>query len=185
LHDVTVILQQIASGDEHAEDRLLDLVYTEMRRVAAGKMKREAPGQTLQATELVHEAWLRMGGDQQPNWENRAHFYAAAAESMRRILVDRARRRRAARHSGGQVRVDLNENEVASAEPDDRTLAVDEALAKLAVDDPQKAQLVKLRYFGGLSLEEAADALSISIATATRWWTVARARLAQEIHPAK
>jgi RNA polymerase sigma factor (TIGR02999 family) len=180
--DVTLILQQMERGDPQAADRLLPLVYDELRRIATGKMARESAGQTLQPTAPVHEAWLRLGGDEQPTWQNRAHFFGAAAEAMRRILIDRARRRRALRHGGGQERVDIDDLELAAVtENDDQLLAVHEALDKLAVQDPPKAELVKLRYFAGLTIEEAALALGISGPTAKRWWTFARTWLYQEI----
>jgi RNA polymerase sigma factor (TIGR02999 family) len=146
-------------------------------------MAREPAGQTLQATALVHEAWLRLGADHQPNWQNRAHFFGAAAEAMRRILIDRARRRRAERHGGGQERLDLDGIAiVAPAADDDRVLDVNTALDRFAAIEPQKAELVKLRYFAGLTLEETAQALDISVATAKRWWTYSRTWLYREIH---
>ena len=184
MSDLTLILQQMERGDPQAADRLLPLVYDELRRIAAGKMAREPAGQTLQPTALVHEAWLRLGGDDQPTWQNRAHFFGAAAEAMRRILIDRARRRRALRHGGGQERLNVDDLELA-ADPnnDDQLLAVHEALDKLAAQDPRKAELVKLRYFAGLTIEEAALALGISEPTAKRWWTFARTWLFQEIRP--
>ena len=169
-------------GDPQAADQLLPLVYDELRRIAAQKMARESAGQTLQPTALVHEAWLRLGGDEQPTWQNRAHFFGAAAEAMRRILIDRARRRRALRHGGGQERVDIDDLELATdTENDDQLLAVHEALDKLAAQDPPKAELVKLRYFAGMTIEEVALALGISEPTAKRWWTFARTWLYQEI----
>ncbi len=182
MSDLTLILQQMERGDPQAADRLLPLVYDELRRIAAAKMARESAGQTLQPTALVHEAWLRLGGDEQPTWQNRAHFFGAAAEAMRRILIDRARHRRALRHGGGLQRVDINDLELAaSPEDDDQLLAVHEALDKLAAQDPPKAELVKLRYFAGMTIEEAALALGISAPTAKRWWTFARTWLYQEI----
>jgi RNA polymerase sigma factor (TIGR02999 family) len=148
-------------------------------------MSRESAAQTLQPTALVHEAWLRLGGSSQPPWQNRAHFFAAAAEAMRRILIDRARRRRAQRHGGDQQRMDSAEMEnVAELDrADDQLLAVHEALDKFAAEDPQKAELVKLRYFAGMTLEEAAGAMGIPVGTAKRWWTYARARLYRELRP--
>ena len=163
-----------------AADQLLVLVYSELRRVAAAKMAHEAPGQTLQPTALVHEAWMRLGGDSQ-RWENRAHFFGAAAEAMRRILIDRARRQRAVRHGGGGEHVDVEEVEIAAPAKDDELLAVHEALEKLAAHDARKAELVKLRYFAGLSIDEAAGVLGISAPTAKRDWAYARAWLFAQI----
>jgi RNA polymerase sigma factor (TIGR02999 family) len=180
--DLTLILQQMERGEPQAADRLLPLVYDELRRIAAGKMAREPAGQTLQPTALVHEAWLRLGGDEQPTWQNRAHFFGAAAEAMRRILIDNARRRHALRHGGGQERLNVDDLELAAAtDNDDQLLAVHDALDKLAAQDPPKAELVKLRYFAGMTIEEAALALGISEPTAKRWWTFARTWLYQEI----
>jgi len=163
-------------------DALLPLLYDELRKLAAAKMAREAAGQTLQPTALVHEAWLRLGGDAQPAWQNRAHFFGAAAEAMRRILIDRARSRRAVRHGGSQQRVDLDEVEIADVSANDaELLAVHEALDQFATEDPKKAEFVKLRYFGGLTLVEAAEALGIPEGTAKRWWTYSRAWLYRTI----
>jgi RNA polymerase sigma factor (TIGR02999 family) len=184
--DVTLILQKIENGDPRAAaEELLPLVYQELRKLAASKMRREASAYTLQPTALVHEAGLRLGGDGQPAWQNRAHFFAAAAEAMRRILIDRARRRRAIRHGGGQELVNADEvelsNEVVRA--DDQLLALHDALEKFSVEEPRKAELVKLRYFAGLTLLEAADAMGIPEGTAKRWWTYSRARLYRELRP--
>jgi RNA polymerase sigma factor (TIGR02999 family) len=180
--DVTVLLHRIETGDSSATDELLPRVYEELRRLAASKMARESAARTLQPTALVHEAWLRLGGDHQPDWQNRAHFFAAAAEAMRRILIDRARQRRALRHGGGQEQVNLDDVELAApAADDDQLLAVHEALDKLAAQDSRKAELVKLRYFVGMTIAEAAQVLGISEPTAKRWWTYARAWLYQEI----
>ncbi len=183
MHDVTVILQRLEQGDPQAADELLPLVYSELRKLAAAKMSREPAGQTLQATALVHEAWLRLGGDQQPTWQNRAHFFASAAEAMRRILIERARRRRALRHGGGLERVDVDDPALGIAAPaaDDELLAVHEVLERLAQRDIRKAELVKLRYFAGLTIEQAAEVLGVSVPTAKRDWTFARAWLFQEI----
>lgn len=164
-----------------AADRLLPAVYTELRRVAASKLARESHAQTLQPTALVHEAWIRLGADDQPEWQNRAHFFAAAAETMRRILIDRARHRRALRHGGDQVRVNIDDVDISGAERDDQILAVHEALAKFALEEPRKAELVKLRYFGGLTLLEAAAAMGVPEGTAKRWWTYSRAWFFQEL----
>jgi RNA polymerase sigma factor (TIGR02999 family) len=180
VQDVTLILHQIESGDPKAQERLLELVYSELRKLAASKLSRELAGQTLQPTALVHEAWLRLGGDEQPTWQNRAHFFGAAAEAMRRILIDRARKRHAVRHGGGLERINLNATgaiEVAGPGADDELLAVNDALDRLALEHPRKAQLVKLRYFAGLTIEQAAETLAISAPTAKRDWTFARAWL--------
>jgi RNA polymerase sigma factor (TIGR02999 family) len=169
MSDVTLILQKIEQGDSQAADELLPLVYQELRKLAAAKMGRESAAQTLQPTALVHEAWLRLGGDSQQPWQNRAHFFGAAAEAMRRILIDRARRRNARRHGGDQQRVNADDIELADPAhtADDQMLAVHEALGKFAAEEPQKAELVKLRYFAGL--------------TPKRWWTYSRARLYREL----
>jgi RNA polymerase sigma factor (TIGR02999 family) len=166
----------------HSQEEWLPLVYDELRRLAAQKMARESPGQTLQATALVHEAWLRLGGDQQPAWENRAHFFAAAAEAMRRILIDRARRRKAVRHGADVRRVSLQDLELAAEADDGQLLAVHEAVERLAAHDAAKAELVKLRFFAGLTLDQAARVLGFSEATAKRHWAYARAWLYREIN---
>lgn len=181
LHAVTCLLEAAHQGEPQAAERLLGAVYDELRRLAAGKLAREAPGQTLQATALVHEAWLRIASGQQKAWDNRAHFFAAAAEAMRRILIDNARRKRALRHGGNLQRVELEGCEIVSNTPDDELLALHDALDRLAAQDPDKAELVKLRYFVGLTIEQAADVLGISEPTAKRWWTYARAWLYREI----
>jgi RNA polymerase sigma factor (TIGR02999 family) len=184
VHDITVILGEIERGDAQAADRLLPLVYEELRKLAAAKMAREAPGQTLQPTALVHEAWLRLGGDAQPDWKNRAHFFAAAAETMRRIIIDRARRRQAVRHGGGLVRADDSAllDAVASPAADDaEILDVHEALDALARHDARKAELVKQCYFVGLTVKDAAAILGVSEPTARRDWTYARAWLFNHI----
>jgi RNA polymerase sigma factor (TIGR02999 family) len=180
--DVTRILQAIDHGDTQAADELLPLVYEELRKLAAHKMSHEAAGQTLQPTALVHEAWLRLaGGDAQAQFANRAHFFAAAAEAMRRILIDNARRKRAARHGGGLKRVETDEIDLAAPADDDELLAIHEALEKFALRDAPKAELVKLRYFAGLKIEEAAKVLGVSEPTAKRHWAYARAWLFREI----
>ena len=183
MSDVTRILQSIEAGDTAAAGELLPLVYEELRRMAAGKMARESPGQTLQPTALVHEAWLRLSGDPAQKWKGRAHFFGAAAEAMRRILIDNARRKRAARHGGGQERVNAAEIELAAVESkDDEMLAVDEALDRLAREEGRAAEVVKLRYFAGLTIEETAEALSISVRTANRHWAYARAWLYRHLN---
>lgn len=175
--EITLVLQQIEQGDPLAADRLLPLVYNQLRQLAAVRMAREEPGQTLQPTALVHEAWLRLGADHQPDWKSRAQFFAAAAEAMRRILIDRARRRLSQRRGGRHEHIVFNELELTVVAEDEHLLAVDEALERFAAVQPQKAELVKLRYFAGLTLEEAARSLDISHATANRWWAYARAWL--------
>ena len=182
--DITIILEKIERGDTQAADQLLPLVYGELRKLAAAKMANEAPGHTLQPTALVHEAWLRLGGDAQPDWQNRAHFFASAAEAMRRILIDRARQRQAVRHGGGLERTsaDALASEIASPGANDAELLdVHEALDGLARHDPRKAELVKQCYFVGLTLKEASLVLGISEPTARRDWSYARAWLFNEI----
>jgi RNA polymerase sigma factor (TIGR02999 family) len=181
-NEVTQILNAIEQGDPHAASQLLPLVYDELRRLAAHKLTSEAPGQTLQATALVHEAYLRLvGTGNEQRWDSRGHFFAAAAEAMRRILVENARRKRSLKQGGGRAREEFDAVQPAAPEPAEDLLALDEALTKLAARDPVKAQLVKLRYFAGLTIEEAAAALGISPATAKRYWTYSRTWLYQEI----
>ncbi len=172
--DVTRILEAIQAGQTQVAEELLPLVYDELRRIAAAKMVREQPGQTLQPTALVHEAWLRLGGDTQPAWENRAHFFAAAGEAMRRILIEKARRRERARRGGGLERVALDDFDIAAPEADERLLQIHDALDRLAVEDPVKADVVKLRFFVGLSEREAAEALGVSERTIERHWAYAK-----------
>jgi RNA polymerase sigma factor (TIGR02999 family) len=182
--DITVILEKIERGDDRAADQLLPVVYDELRKLAASKMARESAGQTLQPTALVHEAWLRLGGSEQPQWHNRAHFFASAAEAMRRILIDRARRRQALRHGGEFERTSADALENVASSPganDAELLDVHEALDALARHDTRKAELVKQCYFVGLSLKEAALVLGISEPTARRDWSYARAWLFNEI----
>jgi RNA polymerase sigma factor (TIGR02999 family) len=181
MSDVTRILNAIERGEAQATDELLPLVYEELRTLAAQKLSHEAPGQTLQATALVHEAYLRLVGDEPQSWENRGHFFAAAAEAMRRILVDRARRKKCVKHGGATQRVDLHEAMRAVEAAPESLLAMDEALTKLGDQDAEAAQLVKLAYFGGLSLEQAAEVLGLSCRTAYRHWAFARAWLYQAI----
>ena len=181
MSDVTRVIQAIQQGDPKAADELLPLVYEELRKLAASKMANEAAGNTLQPTALVHEAWLRLVGNDNPRFAGRGHFFAAAAEAMRRILIDRARRKCARRHGGGQVRVDIQQIDLAPPDADDQLLAVNEALEKLAAQDPLEAKLVKLRYFAGLTVEEAASLLDISPRTARNYWAHARTWLYHEI----
>jgi RNA polymerase sigma factor (TIGR02999 family) len=179
MSDVTRLLEAIQHGDARAGENLLPLVYAELRQLARAKMARELPGHTLQATALVHEAWLRLGD---ARFESRAHFFGAAAEAMRRILVERARRKSRAKRGGGAEHLDVDDIEIAMPTPDeDDLLAVHEALDKLAALDPRKAELVKLRYFAGLSFDEVAEVLGISVPTANRDWAYARAWLHQQI----
>ena len=178
--EITLLLAAVGRGETDATAALLAAVYAELRRMAAVQMVRERSGHTLQPTALVHEAWLRLGGENQ-SWQTRAQFFGAAAEAMRRILIESARRKKAVRHGGGLERVNVGEVEIAAEAKDEELLAVHEALDKLAAHDPRKAELVKLRYFVGLSLEEAAEVLKISLATAGRDWTFARGWLYQEI----
>jgi RNA polymerase sigma factor (TIGR02999 family) len=182
MSDVTRILDAIQQGDAKAAEELLPLVYEELRKLAAHRMAHESPGQTLQPTALVHEAWLRLTANENVQWDGRTHFFGAAAEAMRRILIDNARRKRAARHGGGQQRLDLEQLEIAAPAQDDELLAINDALEKLAEHDRQKAELVKLRYFVGLTLEEAAEILGISGPMAKRHWTYARAWLFRELN---
>lgn len=185
MSDVTHILTAIGQGDANAADKLLPLVYEELRKLAASKMAHEAANQTLQPTALVHEAWMRMVGKDIPQFANRAHFFAAAAEAMRRILIDNARRKRALRHGGGLQRVESLPADLASANDDDQLLAVNEALDKLAAQHKLEAELVKLRYFVGMTLEEAAGVLGISARTADNYWAHARAWLFHELKAQK
>ena len=182
LTEVTHILDAIQRGDAKTADALLPLVYDELRRLAAHKMADEAPGQTLQATALVHEAWLRLGGDDQPSWQNRAHFFAAAAEAMRRILIDNARRKKYLRHGGGAERVSLEGLDLASSVDDEQLLALNEALDHLAAHDATKAQVVKLRFFAGLTNDQVARVLGVSEPTVKRHWAYARAWLFREMN---
>jgi RNA polymerase sigma factor (TIGR02999 family) len=182
MSEVTRILSAIEQGDPHAASQLLPILYDELRQLAAAKLAQERPGQTLQATALVHEAYLRLvGPGEERHWDSCGHFFAAAAEAMRRILVENARRKRSAKHGGGRVRHDLDAVRVAAPELSEDLVALDEALERLAAKDPLKAELIKLRHFAGLTIEQAARALGISVTTANRYWAYARAWLHQEI----
>jgi RNA polymerase sigma factor (TIGR02999 family) len=181
MSDATVLMTAVEQGDAKAADKLLELVYEELRRLAAHRMAQEAPGHTLQPTALVHEAWLRLVGPENARFENRAHFFAAAAEAMRRILIDRARRRRTRRHGADFKRVDLDGCDAAAPQADDELLAVNEALDLLAREHPAQAEVVKLRYFGGHTNEETAEILGLSISTVKNYWAFSRAWLLQEI----
>jgi RNA polymerase sigma factor (TIGR02999 family) len=181
--DVTRILAAIEQGDVRAIDKLFPLVYQELRRLAAQRLSKELPGQTLQATALVHEAYLRLVGSENQNWSGRGHFFAAAAEAMRRILIENARRKKALKHGGGHKRVDFDEAVLAKNNDDssDELIALDEALEKLTKEDPVKAKLVELRYFAGLTVEQAAEILNLSPRTVKRYWRYTRAWLYKEI----
>ncbi len=181
MSDVTRILESIEHGDPKAADELLPLVYGELRKLAAARMANESPNQTLQPTALVHEVWLRLVGNDNPQFANRAHFFSAAAEAMRRILIDKARRKKAIRHGGDQQRVDVEGVEIAAPGGDDELLAVNDALDKLAAQNKPEAELVKLRYFVGMTIDEAAEVLGISARTADNYWAHARAWLYREI----
>lgn len=180
MSQVTRILESIQGGDPKAAEELLPLVYEELRRQAAARMALESPGQTLQATALVHEAWLRLAGQRNQHYQNRHCFFGAAAEVMRRILVDRARRRKAARHGGGQERVELDAVEIATSD-DELIQGVNEALDQLAKLDPEKAEIVKLHFFVGLSFEEIAALLGVNERTVRRHWTFAKAWMCKEL----
>src|SRR5262245_31708262 len=177
MSEVTRILSAIEQGDQHAAEQLLPLVYDELRRRAAARMAEEKPGQTLQATALVHEAYLKLVRDHDPGWQDRRHFFGAAAQAMREILIDQARRMASQKHGGDHKRIDLDETCSLAEGRADVLLALDEALAKLALEDSAKAELVKVRSFAGCSLAEAADLLNLSRATAKRRWAYARAWL--------
>jgi RNA polymerase sigma factor (TIGR02999 family) len=185
MSDVTRILSAIEQGDPHAAAQLLPLVYDELRKLAAVKLAQEKPGQTLEATALVHEAYVRLvampSAGAARDWEGCAHFFAAAAEAMRRILVEKARRKRRQKHGGGLPRVDIELANIVSPMPDEDLLALDEAMTRLAAEDPLRARLVQLRYYAGLSNEEAAKVLGISAVTAKRYWRYARAWLHREV----
>ena len=184
MHEVTRILSAIEQGDPQAAEQLLPLVYDELRRLASGKMAQEKPGQTLQATALVHEAYLRLVDvEKAQHWNSRGHFFAAAAEAMRRILVERARGNKQGRHGGQWHRVPLEDGHLVTSLPSDDLVALDEGLARLEEHDAGSAQLVKLRYFAGLSMAEAAQALGISLRSAERSWTYARTWLHRELSP--
>ena len=185
MNEVTRILEAIQHGDSKAAEELLPLVYNELRKLAAHKMAGEAGGHTLQATALVHEAWIRLVDGNAQRFENRQHFFAAAAEAMRRILVDHARRKKSQKRGSGAVPEQLDESAIVLAAPPDELLAVHEALDQLSAEDASAAELVKLRYFVGMTMEESASALGLAPRTAERLWTYARAWLKREIRPSK
>ena len=178
MSEITQILHAIGRGDEHASEQLLPVIYQELRHLAASMLARESPGQTLEATALVHEAYVRLvAAEAEQKWNHRGHVFAAAAEAMRRILVEKARRKQRVKHGGEHQRVELDDERLVCSVPSDQLLALDEALERFGQEEPEKARLVTLRFFAGLSIEEAAEALGISRATASRYWTYARAWL--------
>jgi RNA polymerase sigma factor (TIGR02999 family) len=179
--EITQVLQAIRSGDGRASEELLPLVYNELRRLAAARMAEEAAGQTLQATALVHEAWLRMVGDGDRTWQNRSHFFGAAAKAMRRILVENARRKSRLKRGGGQIRLDIEELDLVATTPDDKILLMDEALEQLQAEDAEKARIVVLKFFGGLTNQEVAENLGVAERTVERQWAYAKAWLFQRI----
>ena len=181
MSDATVLLTAVEQGDRTAAEQLLNLLYGELRQLATSKMAHEAPGQTLQPTALVHEAWLRLVASKNPRFENRAHFFSAAAEAMRRILIDRARRKLTHRHGGGLERVDFDQQDFVAPAADEQLLVVHEVLDNLAKDHPVQAEVVKLRYFVGMTNEETAEALGVSVATVKNYWTFARTWLFNEL----
>jgi RNA polymerase sigma factor (TIGR02999 family) len=181
MSDVTRILQSIEQGDSNAAEQLLPLVYSELRKLAAARMAQEAPGQTLQATALVHEAWLKLAGSDRQQWRGRAHFFGAAAEAMRRILIDKARRKASQKRGGDQPPEELHESRIELRAPSSEILAVHDALDALAAEDRMAAEVVKLRYFVGMTIPEIADALGLAPRTADRHWAFARAWLKQAI----
>jgi RNA polymerase sigma factor (TIGR02999 family) len=181
MNDLTQMLQAIRRGDGRASDELLPLVYNELRQLASARMAQEAGGQTLQATALVHEAWLRMVGAGDRTWQNRAHFFGAAAEAMRRILVENARRKSRVKRGGGQIRMDVEDVDLAAATPDEKVLLMDEALEELKAQDPEKARLVVLKFFGGLTNQEVAENLGVTERTVERQWAYAKAWLFEKI----
>lgn len=185
MDDLTFILQAVGHGDKQASEDLLPLVYQELRRLAAVRMAREGAAQTLQPTALVHEAWLQLVGSGDRNWQNRAHFFGAAADAMRRILIDKARRKAALKRGGNQIRLDISELEISAATPDEHILLINEALECLEVDDPEKARIVTLKFFGGLTNEEIAESLGVGLRTVVRQWTLAKIKMFQWLRSQK
>jgi RNA polymerase sigma factor (TIGR02999 family) len=184
MNDITQALQAIGRGNNQASEELLPLVYQELRQLAAARMAQEAAGQTLQATALVHEAWMRVAGGGVRKWENRGHFFAAAAEAMRRILIENARRKLRIKHGGGQIRVDLEGLNLAAASPDEQVLQLEDALAMLQAEDPQKARIVVMKFFGGMTDREIAEVQGVTERTVERHWAFAKAWLLSEIRMA-
>lgn len=181
MSDVTLILREVSQGERHAAEKLLPLVYDELRRLAAARMAHESPGQTLQPTALVHEAWLQLVSAGDRSWENRAHFFGAAADAMRRILIDKARRKARIKHGGGMTRVEAENLELAATTGDDNLLLINDALQELEKDDPEQARVVVLKFFGGLTHQEVAETMGIGERTVDRQWACAKARLFRHI----
>jgi RNA polymerase sigma factor (TIGR02999 family) len=181
MSEITLVLEAMSQGDSHSAEELLPLVYGELRRLAAARMVQEASGHTLQPTALVHEAWLRLIDNGKRTWQNRAHFFGAAAEAMRRILIERARRKSRLKRGGGRSVLDIAELEIAEILPDDKVLLVDEALERLTQENPEIARVVMLKFFGGLTNEEAAEIMGVTERTIRRQWTFAKAWLFQDI----
>jgi len=181
MSDITRILQDLSRGQSHASEELLPLVYEELRKLAAARMAQESSGHTLQPTALVHEAWLRLAGDSQRQWQNRAHFFGAAAEAMRRILIENARRKSRLKRGGDQVRVDIDDLDLAATTPDDRVLLIDEALEQFKTEDPERAKIVLLKFFGGLTNQEVAESMDVNERTVERQWAFAKAWLYEKI----
>ena len=185
MSDATIMMAAIEAGDPNAAEQLLVLVYDELRRLAASKLAQEAPGQTLQPTALVHEAWLRLAGNQNSSFKDRTHFFRASAEAMRHILIDRARRKKTERHGGNYRRVELEDFDMTTPSADEQLLVVNEALEQLALEHPVQAELVKLRYFAGLTNEEVSEVMGISISTVKNYWAFSRAWLLNQIEGGK
>lgn len=185
MSEITQVLEAIGRGEGHASEELLPLVYAELRRHASVRMAREAPGHTLQPTALVHEAWLRMFGDGHQLWQNRAHFFGAASEAMRRILIENARRKSRLKRGGNQLRLDIEQVELAATTPDEKVLLIDEALKRLEETDPERARVVMLKFFGGLTSQEAAETMGVTERTIERHWAYAKAWLFQCIRSEK
>jgi RNA polymerase sigma factor (TIGR02999 family) len=185
MSEITQVLQAIGRGESGASEKLLPLVYNDLRRHAAARMAQEAPGQTLQPTALVHEAWLRIVGDGDRTWENRAHFFGAAAEAMRRILIENARRKSRLKRGANQVRLDIDQLELAATTPDEKVLLIDEALERLQAQDPEKARIVVLKFFGGRTNQEVAAIMNVTERTVERHWAYAKAWLFQVIRAQK
>jgi RNA polymerase sigma factor (TIGR02999 family) len=184
MSDITLVLDAINRGESQASEKLLPLVYSELRNLAAARMLRESAGHTLQPTALVHEAWLRLVGDGRQNWKSRAYFFAAAAEAMRRILVEHARRKARVKHGGGQQRLNIEDLELAEVAPDDKILLVEEALAHLELSNPERSRVVVMKFFGGMTNKEVADTLGIGERSVDRHWVCAKAWLFQKLQEA-